>query len=77
MFCEACGNRYCTTCNLVRHRVGKRKDHTFIRISSVNNARDTHAHAQAKELEDSQPDQKGTAVWLLCLVLVLYLCKHI
>ena len=30
VYCQACGNNYCTTCNLVRHRVGKRRDHTFI-----------------------------------------------
>ena len=28
VFCAQCSNSYCTACNLQRHRIGKRKDHT-------------------------------------------------
>ena len=54
----------------VRHGVGKMKDHTFTRISSVNNM----IHTQAKELEDSQPDQKGMAVYNMASVFGFWSC---
>ena len=55
--CQACSNSYCTTCNLVRHRVGKRRDHIFIRISTAGNVINT----KPKQLDEdfSQHDHKG------------------
>ena len=35
VFCTQCNNSYCTACNLQRHRIGKRKDHTISRISQM------------------------------------------
>lgn len=57
VYCQACGNSYCTTCNLVRHRFGKRRDHTFIRISSTGNVITTQPNQLEEDL--GQPDHKG------------------
>jgi len=37
--CEQCQGEatvYCQSCNLIRHRVGKRKDHSFLRLSTAD-----------------------------------------
>jgi len=36
VYCQSCRNSYCTSCNLIRHRVGKRKDHSFLRLSTAD-----------------------------------------
>ena len=60
VYCQSYRNSYCTSCNLIRHRVGKRKDHSFLRISTAGNV----ITSQPEEPEEhlSQPEQKGNAI---------------
>ena len=59
VYCQSCRNSYCTSCNLIRHRVGKRKDHSFLRLSTADNV-----ITRLDQLEEdlSQPDQKGNVI---------------
>jgi len=54
VYCQSCRNSYCTSCNLIRHRVGKRKDHSFLRLSTADNV--------ITKGRPYQPDQKRNVI---------------
>ena len=49
VFCKSCKNNYCTTCSILRHQIGKRREHELIRLSTVAKENVAHVSLEMEE----------------------------